>query len=86
MKTMTAEPWGVTRVTAFNPSARVEVPRVELDPVTQTGRYFDPSGQPIEAGRHGTNKETNKNTTTSCSDSTRPAKDHDNTIDYADDC
>ncbi|MEU8247022.1 putative ATP-grasp-modified RiPP [Nonomuraea sp. NPDC048916] len=73
-------------MTAFAPSARVEVPYVELDPVTQTSRYFAPSGQPIEAGRHGTDKETNKNTTTSGSDSARPAKDHDNTIDYADDC
>jgi putative ATP-grasp target RiPP len=79
-------PWGTSRVTAFDPSASVEVPHVELDPETQTGRYLDPAGQRIEAGKHGTNRETTKNTQTSQPDGSTPGKgDSDSATDYSDD-
>jgi len=85
MSTVMPHPWGSTRVTAFDPSARTGIPHVELDAETQMGRYFDPAGQPIQAGKHGTNRETNKPTTTSGPDGKQPSKDTDNTIDYASD-
>ncbi|MEV6981181.1 putative ATP-grasp-modified RiPP [Sphaerisporangium sp. NPDC051017] len=76
-------PWGASRVTPFDPSAGVEVPRVQLDPETQTGRYYDPEGQPIKAGKHGTNVETNKATTTSTRDGKEPQNpDSDSTTAY----
>lgn len=79
-------PWGITRVVPFDPAAAVTVPYVELDPETQTGRYFDPSGQPIKAGKHGTNKQTVDNTKTSSRDGQNPqSPDTDSIIDYADD-
>lgn len=57
-------PWGLDRMTAFPHPIQVGHARVELDPDTQTGRYFDPSGQPIEAGRHGTGTDTSPATGT----------------------
>jgi putative ATP-grasp target RiPP len=42
----------------FPQTADVAHDRVELDPVTQTSRYFDVSGRPIEAGKHGTGTDT----------------------------
>ncbi|MEU8251041.1 putative ATP-grasp-modified RiPP [Nonomuraea sp. NPDC048916] len=78
-------PWGVTRVTAFDPSAPVDVPHVELDPVSQTGRYFDPAGRPIEAGRHGSGKVTSRPTKTAASDGQKRTRDDDSTLDYSSD-
>ncbi|GAA3089627.1 putative ATP-grasp-modified RiPP [Streptosporangium carneum] len=54
------QPWGLTRLVPFviGESAPYSV---ELDPVTQTGVHRDTtSGQLIEAGKHGTNKQTSK--------------------------
>ncbi|MEV4098287.1 putative ATP-grasp-modified RiPP [Streptosporangium saharense] len=57
-----SRPWGLSRsrpFPAFDPAAAPVTFRVDLDPVTQTGVYRDrESGQIIEAGKHGTNKET----------------------------
>jgi putative ATP-grasp target RiPP len=63
MNNMPKPPWGLTRSAPFAPAVVTAVApfRVELDPTTQTGVYRDTTtGQLIEAGKHGTNKETNK--------------------------
>ncbi|MEU4836013.1 putative ATP-grasp-modified RiPP [Streptosporangium sp. NPDC023615] len=57
------QPWGLARSVPFAPEkAALSAPyRVELDPVTQTGVYRDATtGHLIEAGKHGTNKQTSK--------------------------
>ena len=56
-------PWGVSRMAPFPPpDGTIPDYRVVLDPVTQTGRWVDPTGQTIETGKHGTNQ--NKPTAT----------------------
>lgn len=52
----TARPWGLSRMEPFPPTEPLRYDRVEVDPTTQTGRYLDPTGTPLEAGDHGTNK------------------------------
>ncbi|MEW1828402.1 putative ATP-grasp-modified RiPP [Streptomyces sp. NPDC088196] len=61
---LTAAPWGLRRIAPYPP---VEVPdyaRVELDPATQTTRYFDASGAPTMSPGHGTSSGTNPATGT----------------------
>ncbi|MUL41586.1 putative ATP-grasp-modified RiPP [Streptomonospora sp. PA3] len=48
-------PWGLGRMAPYPPSEPLPYAHAELDPHTQTGRYFDASGRPLEAGKHGTN-------------------------------
>lgn len=83
------QPWGLTRSAPFAPTGAPPVApfRVELDPVSQTGIYRDvTSGQIIEAGKHGTNKQTSMPTATSGGDGAKDGgKDNDSSIDYADD-
>ncbi|WP_326829361.1 putative ATP-grasp-modified RiPP [Streptosporangium sp. NBC_01810] len=60
MDNLRRKPWGLTRATPFSAAAHTSARthRVELDPVAQTGVYSDAvTGQPIEAGKHGTNRE-----------------------------
>ncbi|MEU0698521.1 putative ATP-grasp-modified RiPP [Streptomyces niveus] len=60
----TVAPWGLRRIAPY-PS--VEIPdyaRVELNPTTQTSRYFDASGAPTMAPGHGTSSGTNPATGT----------------------
>jgi putative ATP-grasp target RiPP len=56
MSSNTRVPWGFNRVTDRLPPAPSMYSSPVLDPATQTALYFDESGQPIEAGTHGTNK------------------------------
>ncbi len=60
MNNLSRQPWGLTRSAPFaSPTAAPY--RVELDPVTQTGLYRDAmTGRLVEAGKHGTNKQTSK--------------------------
>ncbi|MEV7011704.1 putative ATP-grasp-modified RiPP [Streptosporangium sp. NPDC051022] len=54
-------PWGLTQTQPFPaPAPAAAGVRVELDPATQMGVYRDTTGQIIEAGKHGTNKQTSK--------------------------
>ncbi|MFD8528435.1 putative ATP-grasp-modified RiPP [Streptosporangium canum] len=57
------QPWGLTRSAPFTSTAPAPAApyKVELDPVTQTGVYRDAmTGRLIEAGKHGTNKQTSR--------------------------
>lgn len=54
------KPWGMRLMTGRFPAAPVPYDRVEIDPITQTARYFDAAGGLLEMmGKHGTNKEVN---------------------------
>ncbi|WP_214411937.1 putative ATP-grasp-modified RiPP [Sphaerisporangium fuscum] len=88
MQTQNRHPWGLTRVMPLPLLA--EAPyrpyRVELDPVTQTGIYRDTeTGDIIEAGKHGTNKQTSKSTATTGQDGANPTSDSDSVMDYDND-
>lgn len=50
-------PWGLTLMAPYPPSVPRPYARVELDADTQTGCYRDPSGRPLQAGKHGSNAE-----------------------------
>ncbi|MER6827556.1 putative ATP-grasp-modified RiPP [Streptosporangium sp. NPDC000563] len=63
MENPLGQPWGLTRSVPFAlAEITLAVPyRVELDPVTQTGVHRDvTTGRLIEAGKHGTNKQTSR--------------------------
>ncbi|MGW4662143.1 putative ATP-grasp-modified RiPP [Streptosporangium sandarakinum] len=61
---ISGRPWGLALSVPVLPADVVPY-RVELDPVTQAGVYRDAmTGQIIEAGKHGTNKQTSKSQTT----------------------
>ncbi|MEU4223595.1 putative ATP-grasp-modified RiPP [Nonomuraea sp. NPDC026600] len=53
-------PWGLTRLSPLPAASPAFYESVHLDPRSQRAVYVGPGGQPIEAGKHGTNKETKK--------------------------
>ncbi|MFI8080223.1 putative ATP-grasp-modified RiPP [Kitasatospora sp. NPDC086009] len=59
----TLAPWGVRRMAPY-PAHALRYDRVELDPVTQTGRYFDATGRVMEMPGHGTSTGTTPSTNT----------------------
>ncbi|MCZ4603332.1 putative ATP-grasp-modified RiPP [Streptomyces sp. Lzd4kr] len=56
-------PWGVQRMAPY-PVTAPAYARAELDPETQTARYFDATGQVVEMPGHGTSTGTNPATNT----------------------
>lgn len=56
-------PWGVRRMAPY-PTMAPTYARAEIDPATQTARYFDADGQIIEMPGHGTSTGTNPATNT----------------------
>ncbi|MFI2377519.1 putative ATP-grasp-modified RiPP [Streptomyces sp. NPDC018964] len=56
-------PWGLRRMAPY-PAFAPGYARTELDPVTQTARYFDAAGQPVMMPGHGTSTGTNPPTNT----------------------
>ncbi|MCO5969013.1 putative ATP-grasp-modified RiPP [Actinoallomurus soli] len=60
---------------------------VHLDPTTQTARYFDFTGQPIEMGRHGTSRTKGTASVSGGGDGRdpQPQRQDDNTTDYESD-
>ncbi|ADI10702.1 hypothetical protein SBI_07582 [Streptomyces bingchenggensis BCW-1] len=61
--TVSPEPWGLRRMAPY-PAFAPGYARTELDPVTQTARYFDAHGQVMEMPGHGTSTGTNPPTNT----------------------
>ncbi|MFI7275853.1 putative ATP-grasp-modified RiPP [Streptomyces sp. MS19] len=59
----TPVPWGLRRMAPYPAQSRGYA-TVELDPATQTGRYFDEGGQPLMMPGHGTSTGTNPATNT----------------------
>ncbi|MFD3481741.1 putative ATP-grasp-modified RiPP [Streptomyces sp. NPDC058665] len=60
---------------------------VTLDPVTQTARYTDTLGRPVEMGKHGTSKTTGTASMSGGGDGKLPVSQtqDDNTTDYESD-
>ncbi|MFF3715538.1 putative ATP-grasp-modified RiPP [Streptomyces prasinus] len=70
--TTTPVPWGLRRMAPY-PALVPSYARVELDPLTQTGRYLDAAGQVVEMPGHGTSTGTRPATNTgNPSDGSRP--------------
>jgi putative ATP-grasp target RiPP len=81
-----AHPWGLSRMAPLSPASPASYRTVHLDPVTQQAVYVGQDGQPIEAGRHGTNKQTSKAQTTGGSDGQTPTPPDETTVtDYDND-
>lgn len=59
----TPAPWGLRRMAPY-PAFAPGYARAELDPATQTTRYFDTLGQPVMTPGHGTSSGTNPSTNT----------------------
>ncbi|WP_067071128.1 putative ATP-grasp-modified RiPP [Carbonactinospora thermoautotrophica] len=72
-----ARPWGVRRMKPFKRTPLPEIGRMELDPDTQTTRYFDRAGRPIEMGKHSKTYSATEHGTTTGGDSVRPNHDQD---------
>lgn len=59
----TPAPWGLRRMAPY-PAIAPTYGRVELDPITQAGRYYDHTGAIMEMPGHGTSTGTNPATNT----------------------
>ncbi|MFD3875417.1 putative ATP-grasp-modified RiPP [Streptomyces sp. NPDC058623] len=59
----TPAPWGLRRMAPY-PAFAPGYAKVQLDPQTQTSRYFDHSGAPMMMPGHGTSSGTNPSTNT----------------------
>ncbi|MGA5063307.1 putative ATP-grasp-modified RiPP [Streptomyces sp. NPDC054932] len=62
---LTPAPWGLRRLAPYPAADAPGHVRVELNPVTQMGRYFDPAGVVVMSPGHGTSSGTNPSTGTS---------------------
>lgn len=59
------QPWGVKRLAPYPTTVRYAFTRTEIDPETQTTRYFDATGRTIDmTGGHGTSQSTSSPTST----------------------
>lgn len=58
------QPWGMSRLALYPNTVELLFSRTELDAATQTTRYFDSFGQPVELGGHGTSNSTSTSTAT----------------------
>ncbi|MFB7271783.1 putative ATP-grasp-modified RiPP [Streptomyces sp. NPDC056244] len=59
----TPVPWGLRRMAPY-PAMAPGYARAEIDPTSQTARYFDRDGQGMEMPAHGTSTGTNPATNT----------------------
>lgn len=57
-------PWALSRMRTYPVTDGPTYSWVEIDPVTQTARYFDSQGWPVAMPRHGTSTGTNPPTAT----------------------
>ncbi|MEU1452023.1 putative ATP-grasp-modified RiPP [Streptomyces avermitilis] len=88
MATLTSgAPWAMRLVTDRLPVGPPSYATVTLDPVTQTARYTDTAGQPVELGKHGTSKTTGTASMSGGGDGQKPQPQtqDDNTTDYESD-
>ncbi|MEF9905543.1 putative ATP-grasp-modified RiPP [Streptomyces sp. P9-A2] len=88
MTTLVSEaPWALRLVTDRLPVGPPSYAAVTLDPVTQTARYTDAAGRPVEMGKHGTSKTTVTAPVSGGGDGNGPQsqKQDDSTTDYESD-
>ncbi|MDQ0775460.1 putative ATP-grasp target RiPP [Streptomyces aurantiacus] len=83
----TAAPWAMRLVTDRLPVGPPSYAEVTLDPATQTARYTDTAGRPVEMGKHGTSKTTGTASMSGGGDgqNPQPQTQDDNTTDYESD-
>ncbi|MEW2612081.1 putative ATP-grasp-modified RiPP [Streptomyces sp. NPDC047880] len=60
---VSARPWGLARMRPYPTMAPAA--RAQLDPITQTGVFYDGAGQVLEMGKHNTSTGTSPATGTS---------------------
>jgi putative ATP-grasp target RiPP len=70
-----ARPWGIGRLAPYPTTARLPFTTVTIDPTTQTGVFYDRSGQVVEMGKHGTSSATGTSTSTNLD--SQPDQGHD---------
>ncbi|GGL43449.1 putative ATP-grasp-modified RiPP [Planomonospora parontospora] len=70
-------PWALARMTPYPLTDPTPVAEVRLDPVSQRAVYIGPGGRPIEAGKHGTNKQTSRSLATGGGDGKSPTSSDD---------
>ncbi|MEU8761019.1 putative ATP-grasp-modified RiPP [Streptomyces sp. NPDC048659] len=58
------QPWGTGRLALYPNTIELPYTRTELDPDTQTTRYFDADGRRVDMGEHGTSTSTSSPTST----------------------
>lgn len=80
-----ALPWGLTHLSPFPSSPGPHYTLTGLNPETQQAIYVGPEGQPIKAGKHGTNKETKTVQKTGGDGANPRPSDEITMIDYSDD-
>ncbi|MFD6907597.1 putative ATP-grasp-modified RiPP [Streptomyces sp. NPDC060077] len=88
MTTLAPEaPWALGLVTDRLPVGSSPYATVTLDPVTQTARYADTAGRPVEMGKHGTSRTTGTASVSGGGDGNGPQSQtqDDNTTDYESD-
>lgn len=88
MQTLAPEaPWAMRLVTDRLPVGPPSYAAVTLDPSSQTARYTDTVGRPVEMGKHGTSKTTGTASMSGGGDgqNPQPQTQDDNTTDYESD-
>ncbi len=73
----TPRPWALRRMRPYPGWEAPGYARAVLDPETQTTRYFDEAGRPVEMGKHGTSTGTKPPTGTGGPDGNGPSADTD---------
>ncbi|MET7904062.1 putative ATP-grasp-modified RiPP [Streptomyces sp. NPDC005355] len=88
MATLAPEvPWAMRLVTDRLPVGPPSYATVTLDPTTQTARYTDTAGRPVEMGKHGTSRTTSTASMSGGGDgqNPQPQTQEDHTTDYESD-
>jgi putative ATP-grasp target RiPP len=83
-ETRLTAPWALSRVSELEDAGPAPYARIEIDPATQTARYFDQTGvsiDPLEAGKHGSIQDTYKPVRTGKDGKTDTDTEHDATRD-----
>lgn len=80
-------PWAMRLVTDRLPVGPPSYVAVTLDPLSQTARYTDAVGRPVEMGKHGTSRTTGTASMSGGGDGQNPQSQtqDDNTTDYESD-
>lgn len=80
-------PWAMRLVTDRLPIGPPSYVAVALDPLSQTARYIDSAGHPVEMGKHGTSRTTGTASMSGGGDgqNPQPQTQDDNTTDYESD-
>ena len=80
-------PWGVRLMADRLPEAPPAYARAELDPASQTARFYDAGGFIVDMGKHGTNRTRGTATRSGGGDgkNPQPQRTDDNTTDYESD-